>query len=57
MKKVTSIELVALNGGAAAYNCRQLLQYEANTHQCSDDKDAENAYWDNWADRYAACAG
>lgn len=57
MKKIMSIELVALNGGAAAYDCMTLLQYEANTHQNSGIKELEDAYWDDWADRFEACAG
>lgn len=52
-----SIELVALNGGAAAYDCMTLLQYEANTHQNSGNTEMEDAYWDDWGARYDACVG
>lgn len=57
MKKISTIELTTLNGGAAAYDCMWYLQYEANTHVSSGDKDMEDAYWDNWADRFEECAG
>ena len=57
MKEIKSIELVNLNGGAAAYDCMTLLQFEANTHQNSGNKELEDAYWDDWADRFEACAG
>ena len=57
MKQIKSIELVALNGGAAASDCMLQLQYEANTHQNSGNQKQENAYWDNWAIRFEKCAG
>lgn len=57
MKKITSMELVALNGGAFTYDCMTLLQYEAGTHKNSGIKELEDAYWDDWADRYEACVG
>ncbi len=51
------MELVALNGGAFTYDCMTLLQYEAGTHKNSGIKELEDAYWDDWADRYEACVG
>lgn len=57
MKQITSIELLALNGGAAGYDCMTLLQYEANTHRNSGDEELENAFWDEWADRFEMCVG
>ena len=57
MKKIKSIDLIALNGGSAAYDCETLLQIEANTHQDSGNQELEDAYWDDWADRFEECAG
>lgn len=57
MKQIKSIELVTLNGGATAYDCMTLLQYEASTHQSSGNKEIEDAYWEDWADRFEQCAG
>lgn len=57
MKKIMSIELIALNGGSAEDNCMKQLQHEASTHQNSGNKEQEDAYWDDWADRFEACAG
>lgn len=57
MKQIESIELVALNGGTAANDCMSQLQYEANTHQNSGNKEQDDAFWDNWADRFEKCAG
>lgn len=44
MKQIKSIELVALNGGAAASDCMSQLQYEANTHQNSGNKEQDDAF-------------
>ena len=52
-----SIELIALNGGSAEDNCMKQLQHEASTHQNSGNKEQEDAYWDDWSDRFEACAG
>ncbi|MCM1141357.1 MAG: hypothetical protein NC453_22545 [Muribaculum sp.] len=58
MKKITSIELISLNGGTASgRDCMWYLQYEANTHVSSGNQEMEDAYWDDWADRFEACAG
>ncbi len=57
MKQIKSIELVALNGGAAASDCMSQLQYEANTHQNSGNKEQDDAFWDNWANRFEKCVG
>lgn len=45
MKQIKSIELVVLNGGAAASDCISQLQYEANTHQNSGNQKQENIFW------------
>ena len=52
MKKISTIELISLNGGSASYDCMWYLQYEAGTHVSSGNKEMEEAYWDNWADRF-----
>lgn len=57
MKQIKSIELIALNGGTAASDCMSQLQYEANTHQNSGNQKLENAFWDDWADRFEKCVG
>lgn len=52
MKKISSIELIALNGGSASErDCMWYLQYEAGTHVSSGNKEMEDAYWDDWAKR------
>lgn len=39
MKKISSIELIALNGGSASErDCMWYLQYEAGTHVSSGNK-------------------
>lgn len=57
MKKITTIELITLNGGSGTQDCIWLLEYEAGTHVSSGNKKMEEAYWDNWAVRYEKCAG
>lgn len=57
MKKISTFELISLNGGSGSYDCMWYLQYEANTHVSSGDEKAEEKYWDNWADRFEECAG
>lgn len=57
MRQINAIELVALNGGTAAHDCMSLLQFEAHRHLRSQDQQMEDAYWDNWMERYDACVG
>lgn len=58
MKKISSIELVALNGGSASErDCMWYLQYEANLHQHSGNQEMEEIYWDKWATRFEECVG
>lgn len=57
MKKITTIELVTLNGGSGTRDCIWLLQYEAGTHVSSGNEDMEDDYWEDWAVRYEKCAG
>lgn len=52
MKKISTIELISLNGGSASHDCMWYLQYEAGTHVSSGNQEMEDAYWDNWADRF-----
>lgn len=55
MKKLTNMELIALKGGSAGYDCMAILQYEASTHRKTNNKGAEDAYWDDWGRRYEDC--
>lgn len=55
MKQVKFIELIKLNGGATGSDCMKFLQQEANTHKDSGNQALENAFWDNWADRFDEC--
>lgn len=57
VKQIESIELIALDEGAAAIGRTLQLRYEANTHQNSSNQKQENAYWDNWAIRFEKCVG
>lgn len=57
MKKISTIELISLNGGSASHDCMWYLQYEANTHVSSGNQKMEDAYWDKWSDRFEECAG
>lgn len=57
MKQLDSIELISLFGGVAQQDCMWLLQYEANTHVSSGNKDMEKKYWANWEKRYDDCVG
>lgn len=57
MKKITSMELATLNGGAASYeDCMWYLQYESGTHVSSGNEEMENAYWEEWGKRFEDCA-
>jgi hypothetical protein len=55
MKKIMSIELAALNGGAGSSDCMKLLQREANTHKDSGIRELEDAFWDDWSERFEEC--
>ncbi|MBR8703956.1 hypothetical protein [Porphyromonas levii] len=56
MRELNSFELSNLLGGSASSaNCVSRLQGEANTHRDSGNQEFENAYWDDWADRWDEC--
>jgi len=59
MKQITILELTKLLGGRGVSSCAE-VQYMANTHMVpknpsDEERDAEERFWDNWAelfDRY-----
>ena len=55
MKQISYTELLSLYGGKIGNDCMTILQYEASTHLKTSNQEAEDKYWDDWADRYADC--
>ncbi len=56
MKKISTIELIALNGGSGPErDCMWFLQYELGTHTSSGNKNMEDKYWEGWNKRFEDC--
>lgn len=58
MKKLDLFDLIALKGGTGeTEDCMRELQEEAGFHQNTGDREADDEYWDYWADRFFECLG
>lgn len=56
MKEISLKEMSSLCGGMLPYpECMRVLQYEAATHEETDDEENENLYWEDWTARFDEC--